>query len=126
MTPGDTRTGAVLEAMILPSLDRGGYCYQTQVDIGERPGGGRHKIDVLAERESKKILISLKWQQVSGKPSQYDDLSVFIDEQDEFRRRVNASQLPHTEIDVSDGDLARVCDEIVDWMGEKRLLGYYE
>ena len=70
MTPGDTRTGAVLEAMILPSLDRGGYCYQTQVDIGERPGGGRHKIDVLAERESKKILISLKWQQVSGTAEQ--------------------------------------------------------
>ena len=126
MTPGDTRTGAVLEAMILPSLDRGGYCYQTQVDIGERPGGGRHKIDVLAERESKKILISLKWQQVSGKPSQYDDLSVFIDEQEEFRQRVNASQLPHTEIDVSNGNLERVCDEIVEWMGERRLLGYYE
>ena len=63
---------------------------------------------------------------VSGKPAQYDDLSVFIDEQEEFRRRVNASQLPHTEIDVSNGNLQRVCDKIVEWMGEGRLLGYYE
>ena len=63
---------------------------------------------------------------VSGKPSQYDDIEIFIKEQEDFRRRVNASILPHTEIDVSDGDLNRVADTITDWMGEKRLLGFYD
>jgi len=55
---------------------------------------------------------------ISGKPDQYDDLSVFIREQDELRTIVEASALPRREIDVSDGDLARLCDEIADWMTE--------
>src|SRR2546425_656444 len=32
----DTRTGGVLEAMVLPALKRGGYAHQTQVVIGKR------------------------------------------------------------------------------------------
>ena len=36
----DTRTGGVLEAMVLPALTRGGYTYKTQVNIGKRPGRG--------------------------------------------------------------------------------------
>lgn len=48
MVPRDTSTDSVLEQMILPALSRGGYNYQTQVDIGQRPGGRRHKVDVLA------------------------------------------------------------------------------
>jgi len=62
---------------------------------------------------------------VSGKPSQYDDLEIFISEQDEFRERVNNSALPHIEIDVSEGKLEGVCSEITDWMYEKKLMGYY-
>jgi hypothetical protein len=57
--------------MILPSLGHGGCAYQTQVNIGSRFGGGRHIVDVVAEdREGNKILISLKWQQVSGTAEQ--------------------------------------------------------
>lgn len=67
MNPRRTSTGAVLEQMILPALRHGGYQYQTRVNIGQRLGGGKHIIDVLAEEpEGKKFLISLKWQQVSG------------------------------------------------------------
>lgn len=66
MMSRDTRTGAVLEAMVLPALHRGGYQYQTQAKIGYRIGGGAHKVDVVAEKNSEKILISLKWQQVAG------------------------------------------------------------
>jgi hypothetical protein len=47
MPPRDTRTGGVLESMVLPALKRGGYDYQTQVRIGDRLGGGKHIIDVL-------------------------------------------------------------------------------
>jgi len=71
MTPRDTTTGAVLEQMVIPSLIHGGYSYETQVNIGERLGGGRHVVDVLAEDSAgSKIIISLKWQQVSGTAEQ--------------------------------------------------------
>jgi hypothetical protein len=66
----DTRTGAVLEDMVLPALKRGGYAYQTQVKIGRRPGGGAHKVDAIAEKNGNRILVSLKWQQVSGTAEQ--------------------------------------------------------
>ncbi|HEY2975973.1 MAG TPA: PD-(D/E)XK nuclease superfamily protein [Pyrinomonadaceae bacterium] len=66
----DTRTGGVLEAMILPSLERGGYQYKVRVKIGQRLGCGSHYVDVIAEKDSKKFLISLKWQQVAGTAEQ--------------------------------------------------------
>ena len=34
MSPGSTRTGVVLEAMILPALQQGGYSYEKQVAAG--------------------------------------------------------------------------------------------
>lgn len=71
MTPRDTRTGGVLEAMILPALKKGGYTWKTQVVVGERLGGGRHQVDVVAEdAQGQRYLISLKWQQVSGTAEQ--------------------------------------------------------
>jgi len=71
MAPRDTSTVLVLEQMILPSLGHGGCAYQTQVNIGSRFGSGRHIVDVVAEdSEGNKILISLKWQQVSGTAEQ--------------------------------------------------------
>lgn len=71
MVPRDTRTGHVLEQMILPSLEYGGYTYETQVNIGDRLGGGRHVVDALAEdSQGKKTIISLKWQQTSGTAEQ--------------------------------------------------------
>lgn len=70
MTPRDTRTGGVLEEMVLPALRRGGYIYSTQVRIGTRFNGGRHVIDALAEKDGRRILVSLKWQQVGGTAEQ--------------------------------------------------------
>jgi hypothetical protein len=66
----DTRTGGVLERMVLPALDCGGYTYQTQVNLGQRPGGGRHFVDAVAERDGRSFLLSVKWQQVSGTAEQ--------------------------------------------------------
>src|SRR2546426_10152498 len=69
--PRDTRTGGVLENMILPALERGGYQHRKQVVIGTRLGGRSQKVDVLAWRvESEKLPISLKWQQTSGTAEQ--------------------------------------------------------
>ena len=67
----DTGTGAVLEQMVLPAIERGGYEYFRQVDIGERLGGGRHIVDLIAyDRDQRGYLISLKWQQTSGTAEQ--------------------------------------------------------
>ena len=69
--PRDTRTGGVLENMVLPALQRGGYRHRKQVVIGKRLGGRNQKVDVLAWKvESEQIPISLKWQQTSGTAEQ--------------------------------------------------------
>jgi hypothetical protein len=65
-THRDTRTGSVLEKMVLPALDCGGYTVQSQVVVGQRLGCGAHKIDFIAEKDGRKVLISLKWQQSVG------------------------------------------------------------
>lgn len=66
MSPRDTRTGGVLENMILHALTLGGYSHTCQVIIGTRPGGRKHKVDTIAEKDGKRFLVSLKWQQVGG------------------------------------------------------------
>ena len=70
MSPGSTRTGGVLERMILPALDQGGYTYDTQVNLGQRLGVSRHVVDAIARKDGRQILVSLKWQQVSGTAEQ--------------------------------------------------------
>lgn len=70
MPSRNTTTGAVLENMILPALDRGGYSHVEQFNVGSRFGGGRHIVDVLAERNGRRLLVSLKWQQTSGTAEQ--------------------------------------------------------
>jgi len=68
--PGNTRTGGVLEAMVLPALDRGGYQHRAQVPIGDRLGCGKHVVDAIAEKDGHQILVSVKWQQVAGTAEQ--------------------------------------------------------
>ncbi|QQR73278.1 MAG: hypothetical protein IPJ17_17600 [Holophagales bacterium] len=53
---------------------------------------------------------------VSGNPSQYDDLSRFVREQELLRRLARESRLPRLELDVSDSDVAAAADRVVDWM----------
>jgi thymidylate kinase len=53
---------------------------------------------------------------VSGNPSQYDNLQVFIDEQELMRELVARSSLPSLEVDVSDSNVAAAADDIADWL----------
>jgi hypothetical protein len=53
---------------------------------------------------------------VSGNPSQYDDLGVFVREQELMRELVAASAIPSLELDVSDGDIPGAAERIADWM----------
>lgn len=53
---------------------------------------------------------------VSGNPRQYDDLSLFVEEQALMRDLVAASALPTLELDVSDNDVAGAADRVADWL----------
>lgn len=54
--------------------------------------------------------------EVSGNPSQYDNLDRFIREQESMLELSALSLLPRRVIDVSDGDIPRVVHEIETWM----------
>jgi hypothetical protein len=70
MTRRNTNTGGVLEAMVVPALERGGYACQTQIKVGQRCGGGVHKVDAIATRDGESVLVSMKWQQTGGTAEQ--------------------------------------------------------
>lgn len=70
MSPGNTQTGGVLERMVLPALDHGGYTYEIQVQVGKRLGCGRHFVDAVVAKDGRQFLVSVKWQQVSGTAEQ--------------------------------------------------------
>ena len=53
---------------------------------------------------------------VSGKPSQYDDLTVFIREQELMQRLVGESILPRLGLDISDNDVPLAVEKIADWL----------
>ena len=53
---------------------------------------------------------------VSGKPDQYNDLSVFVKEQELMQRLVGESRLTRLELDISDNDIPKAVERIADWM----------
>ena len=55
---------------------------------------------------------------VSSNPAQYDDLQMFTNEQEVFRRLIGGSSLPTLELDISDSDVAQAADRIADWMAQ--------
>ena len=60
-------TGKILEDMLEPVLRLNGYTVQPQKVIGEKIGGGNHRVDMVARSpDGRTSLISLKWQQTSG------------------------------------------------------------
>ncbi len=55
---------------------------------------------------------------VSGNPSQYSDLSLFVKEQEHLRELMGKSSLPGLEVDVSGSDIRAAADQIADWLEE--------
>ena len=53
---------------------------------------------------------------VSGNPSQYDDLSQFVREQEVMQTLVEESQLPKMTLDVSGNDVAAAANAVADWL----------
>jgi hypothetical protein len=53
---------------------------------------------------------------ISGKPSQYDNLDLFIKEQNLILQLAADSRLPTLRVDISDSNVLRTVNEIADWM----------
>lgn len=53
---------------------------------------------------------------VSGNPSQYDDLSRFLREQELLHHLADRSILPVLRLDVSDLTIPSLCEQVADWM----------
>jgi len=66
----NTTTGKEFEAFVKKALEELDYQVTEQVQVGTRPNGGRHMIDLVVQRDNKSYLISLKWQQSSGTAEQ--------------------------------------------------------
>ena len=62
-----TKTGSTLEAGVEAVLLNNSYAVRKQQVVGTKPGGGRHKVDIVAMRPNgTQFLVSLKWQQTGG------------------------------------------------------------
>ena len=53
---------------------------------------------------------------VSGNPSQYNDLEQFKREQEVLEELVAQSRLPVFRVDISDNDVPKAVESIVNWM----------
>jgi len=53
---------------------------------------------------------------VSGNPKQYDDINIFIEEQELMRKLISQSMLPILELDVSDNSISNAANKIAEWM----------
>jgi hypothetical protein len=53
---------------------------------------------------------------VSGNPKQYDNMQIFLEEQEDLRVLVNRSILPVLSLDVSGGNIEQLSNSVADWM----------
>jgi hypothetical protein len=53
---------------------------------------------------------------ISGNPSQYDDLDLFLREQEALCELTAASLLPTFVLDISGSDVPRAADQVADWL----------
>ena len=60
---------------------------------------------------------------VSGNPKQYDNMQIFLEEQEDLRILVKRSILPVLSLDVSGGNIQQLSDTVADWM--ERTNGLY-
>ncbi|MCB9357783.1 MAG: hypothetical protein H6508_00920 [Calditrichaeota bacterium] len=63
---------------------------------------------------------------VSGNPSQYDDLSLFLREQDCLHHIAERSALPVLKLDVTSDDIPELANQIADWLEQTGGLYYPE
>jgi hypothetical protein len=63
---------------------------------------------------------------ISANPTQYDDVSVFVDEQEVLRTLAKHSILPVLELQVAGRTTADLTEEVADWLTANDLLGLHD
>jgi len=53
---------------------------------------------------------------ISGNPSQYDDLQIFVNEQELMQKLIRTSILPVLRLDISDNNIMQAVEKIADWL----------
>jgi len=96
------------------SMQRGknydfGWLEETLKELGFRLVFCNRTADSFAQARAERV-------KVSGKPSQYDDLQVFVTEQEVISHLVEASTLETLRVDISDDDVPGAVERIADWM----------
>jgi hypothetical protein len=86
-----------------------GWLEQRLVDMGFRLVFCRRSADSFIQARAERV-------KVSGKPSQYDDLQIFVHEQKVMEGFIQASTLETLQVDVSDDDVPAAVERISDWM----------
>jgi hypothetical protein len=62
---------------------------------------------------------------VSGMPSQYSDVSVFVREQELLNELISVSMLPKITIDISDNNIVKATNDIAGWLKDTGGLHAY-
>ncbi len=88
-----------------------GWLEETLKDLGFRIVFCTRTPETFAAARAERI-------KVSGNPSQYDDLQVFLGEQEVLGRLIEQSILPSLKVDVSDDDIPKAAEAIADWLEE--------
>lgn len=74
---------------------------------------------VLVVRSDESFIIARQERlKLSGNPTQYDDINIFVEEQELFRRLVGESILPTSTVDISNNDIDRAVFKIAAWLEE--------
>ena len=58
MAGGSTRSGSVMESLVIPVLETNGYAVKTQKTIGIGLGGGKHRLDTFVEASNGDKILS--------------------------------------------------------------------
>lgn len=66
-------------------------------------------VESFAEARTKRL-------EVSGNPSQYDDIGAFVREQELIERLIGETTLPVFRLDVSDNNVEAATDRVAEWM----------
>lgn len=93
-----------------------GWLEQGLIDLGFRLVFCTRSTESFEQARAERV-------KVSGKPSQYDDLNVFIHEQEVMERFIESSSLNTLRVDISGDDVNAAVERIALWM--ERTGGLY-
>lgn len=88
-----------------------GWLERTLQELGFRLVFCTRAPETFAEARADRI-------KVSGNPSQYDNLQVFVAEQEAMAQLIEESLLPSLRLDVSDGNIPKAVESIAGWLEE--------